>query len=331
MSVENPFYRKAFISVLSASIALVLVSAPGVLAQYVPDSAISKQEQARSIEREIASLEQKLAQANRDKIAMSKKLEEVEKRIVNCYLEIDAAEAEFANSKRRFNNKLRYLYVEGRRDTLALLMSSEDVSDFLVHLDNMVDVTSREADALNDIRLKKEKVEKYQDRLIEFKKEAAALNKGNDVHALEAQVAQKKDQLADVTSEIIAMQLPAAQAPAPSAFSPSQVYSEPDQSGFVSTGQVFSGYSSWYGNQFHGRPTASGEIFDQYAFTCAHKQLPFGTWLKVTFRGRTVIVKVNDRGPFIKGRMLDLSRGSAEAIGLSGVQWVDCEIVVPKS
>ena len=51
----------------------------------------------------------------------------------------------------------------------------------------------------------------------------------------------------------------------------------------------------------------------------------------MTFRGRSAIVKVNDRGPFVKGRILDLSRGAAESIGLTGVQWVDCELVVPKS
>lgn len=86
-----------------------------------------------------------------------------------------------------------------------------------------------------------------------------------------------------------------------------------------------------YGDDFDGRPTASGEIFDQYAFTCAHKTLPFGTWLLISFRGRSVVVKVNDRGPAAAGRMLDLSKGAADAIGLTGVQWVDCELVVPRS
>lgn len=76
--------------------------------------------------------------------------------------------------------------------------------------------------------------------------------------------------------------------------------------------------SSYYGRKFHGRPTASGEIFDMYGETAAHKELPLGTILKVTYlkTGKSVIVKVNDRGPFIAGRDLDLSYGAARKIGL---------------
>jgi rare lipoprotein A len=76
--------------------------------------------------------------------------------------------------------------------------------------------------------------------------------------------------------------------------------------------------ASWYGKKFHGRPTASGERYNMYDFTCAHKQFPFGTRLRVTNvrNNRSVIVKVNDRGPFIRGRDLDLSYAAARQIGL---------------
>jgi len=76
--------------------------------------------------------------------------------------------------------------------------------------------------------------------------------------------------------------------------------------------------SSYYGPKFHGKPTASGEIFDMNGNTAAHKELPLGTILNVTYlkTGRSVIVKVNDRGPFIPGRDLDLSYGAAKKIGL---------------
>lgn len=81
--------------------------------------------------------------------------------------------------------------------------------------------------------------------------------------------------------------------------------------------------ASWYGEEFHGRLTASGERFDQNALTCAHRWLPFGTRLSVLYRGREVVVTVNDRGPFVAGRDLDLSRGAARALGLEGVQKVE--------
>ena len=79
----------------------------------------------------------------------------------------------------------------------------------------------------------------------------------------------------------------------------------------------FSGIASYYGNE-SGRKTASGERFNQNAMTCAHRSLPFGTKLRVTHGGRSVVVTVNDRGPFIRGRVLDLSTGAARAIGLTG-------------
>lgn len=78
--------------------------------------------------------------------------------------------------------------------------------------------------------------------------------------------------------------------------------------------------ASWYGPKFHGRPTASGEIFDMYKSTCAHKTYPFGLLLKVTLlsSNRSVECIVNDRGPFIKGRDIDLSYAAAKQIGLVG-------------
>lgn len=83
-----------------------------------------------------------------------------------------------------------------------------------------------------------------------------------------------------------------------------------------------SGYTvaSWYGSEFHGRPTSSGEIFNMYALTCAHREYPFGTKLKVTnvLNNETVNCLVNDRGPFVTGRDIDLSYAAAKKIGLIG-------------
>ena len=76
--------------------------------------------------------------------------------------------------------------------------------------------------------------------------------------------------------------------------------------------------ASWYGPDFHGKPTSSGEIFNMYALTCAHKEYPFGTRLEVTniSNNKTVNCIVNDRGPFVEGRDLDLSYAAAKEIGL---------------
>ena len=94
------------------------------------------------------------------------------------------------------------------------------------------------------------------------------------------------------------------------------------------SGRTFSGVASYYGSE-SGSKTASGERFNQNAMTCAHRSLPFGTKLRVTHGGHSVVVTVNDRGPFIKGRVLDLSTGAARAIGLTsaGVGKVTAEVV----
>jgi rare lipoprotein A len=94
------------------------------------------------------------------------------------------------------------------------------------------------------------------------------------------------------------------------------------------TGHTFTGMASYYGNE-SGSRTASGQRFNQNAMTAAHRSLPFGTRLRVTHGGRSVVVTINDRGPFIRGRVLDLSTGAARAIGLTGagVGRVTAEVV----
>ena len=101
-----------------------------------------------------------------------------------------------------------------------------------------------------------------------------------------------------------------------------------DANASVGGGHSFSGMASYYGNE-SGSKTASGARFNQSAMTCAHRSLPFGTKLRVTHGGRSVVVTVNDRGPFIRGRVLDLSTGAARAVGLTGagVGRVTAEVV----
>ena len=94
-------------------------------------------------------------------------------------------------------------------------------------------------------------------------------------------------------------------------------------------GFVQSGISSWYGSDFHGKKTSNGEIYDMYAMTAAHKTLPFGVYIKVTNRdnGREGVVRINDRGPFVAGRIIDLSYSAAKDLGVvaSGTAQVKIE------
>jgi len=91
------------------------------------------------------------------------------------------------------------------------------------------------------------------------------------------------------------------------------------------------GYASWYGGKFNGRLTSSGEVFDTNVKTAAHRTLPFGSIVKVVNleNGRSTVVRINDRGPFVEGRIIDLSRAAAEELGMvsQGVAKVSVEVM----
>jgi len=97
-------------------------------------------------------------------------------------------------------------------------------------------------------------------------------------------------------------------------------------------GQVFKGVCSYYAKKFHGRKTASGELFDMHKLTAAHRRLPFGTILRVEnlANGKTVRVKVNDRGPFKPGRILDLSYAAAKKLDMLQNGTAHIKIVIVK-
>jgi rare lipoprotein A len=96
---------------------------------------------------------------------------------------------------------------------------------------------------------------------------------------------------------------------------------------------VLQGVASYYAEEFDGRPTASGEVYNMHSLTAAHRSLPFQTLLKVTntTNGRSVVVRVNDRGPFKEGRILDLSLEAAMQLGMigNGTAPVTVEIIKP--
>lgn len=98
----------------------------------------------------------------------------------------------------------------------------------------------------------------------------------------------------------------------------------------MTRGRTLTARASWYGPYFHGRRTANGEIFDQNVYTAAHRTLPFGTLVLVRnpATGRSVVVRINDRGPYIKGRSIDLSRAAARAIGMEETGVADVELAI---
>jgi len=93
-----------------------------------------------------------------------------------------------------------------------------------------------------------------------------------------------------------------------------------NKSSFNKSKKVYKGISSFYGPKFHGKLTANGEIFDMYGVTAAHKEFPFNTVVRVTNvnNGKSLIIRINDRGPYVDGRILDCSFGAAKKLGFVG-------------
>ncbi|CAN5351350.1 hypothetical protein BH10CYA1_BH10CYA1_17240 [soil metagenome] len=124
-----------------------------------------------------------------------------------------------------------------------------------------------------------------------------------------------------------------APAPTTAAVTPTQAPSgKMDLGAFAKAiGSKFSGHASWYGGKFHGRRTSDGSTFDQDGLTAAHRSLPFGTKLLVMNRrtGDSCVVQVNDRGPFVGDRVIDLSKGAAKRLNMlgSGIAVVDCLVL----
>ena len=117
----------------------------------------------------------------------------------------------------------------------------------------------------------------------------------------------------------------------PSAQTPSGATAEPGKpEEKPKPGTKFRGVASFYADDYHGKKTSNGEVYDMYGLTAAHRTLPFNVWLEVKnlSNGRTVIVRVNDRGPFIEGRILDLSYGAARELQMLDAGIQEVEIVV---
>jgi rare lipoprotein A len=107
--------------------------------------------------------------------------------------------------------------------------------------------------------------------------------------------------------------------------SPEAAVAMPDESAAL----LARGQASWYGAKFHGRRTASGEVFDMNGLTAAHRDYPFGTRLRVrsVATGREVVVRVNDRGPSIRSRIIDLSQAAADALGVRRLGVFEVELL----
>lgn len=239
---------------------------------------------------------------------------------------------------------MRTLYKMGNLTELEILLDAQELGDAWQDHTVYERLIAQDSEKMKELRARLDELDARKRDLKETRDRRSRVAETLDVNALDAQINQLESRLSELNNELMAQSKsggsgnngsgnkspPADWKVPPAGKVLDRVAQQPPLSDFEPTGIVMAGYTTCYGEEFDGGPTASGVIFHMYDYTCAHKTLPFGTWLLVRLKGGQVIVQVNDRGPFVAGRVLDLSLGAAQSIGLDGVQWTDFEIIIPK-
>jgi peptidoglycan hydrolase CwlO-like protein len=298
---------------------------------------------AQAIADEVTALEGRLVGLEDESTRLAAEIEEADTDIGLLELEIHDTEAALAAAESRFVARAVEAYKSSSTGTqLEMMLSTNDLGQLLTLAKTNANAAATDEHALLELRAAKQEAEAAQERVDARKQDLLAAQAR--VEAIGTEMDEALDErhatLARLTDEIDELER---QARIEARRLAQQATADPHEfadlvgsggpapgipNGFASTGVSFEGTASWYGPGFEGNPTASGQIFDSSLFTAASRDLPLGTWLHVTHAGRGVVVLVNDRGPYIDDRVLDLSRAAAESLGITGLGWVRAEIVV---
>lgn len=294
--------------------------------------------QAQKLGDKVSDLERDLAALNDTRERLANEIADSSAEIGILETGVQDAEGRYQEALDRYIERAVVAYKSGPSEDIALLLSTTTIDDFFTMVEVQRRAATEDQEALDALRSTKDAAERVQEQIDERKQKL--LTKSSQVEAIAGQIETRLDERRLVLSELaqevdrLEAQALAATADAPD---PSAAFLDLLQAsgpapgipnGYAGTGVTFEGIASWYGPGFEGNPTASGDIFDSSLFTAASLDLPLGTWLYVTHGGRGVVVLVNDRGPYIDDRVLDLSQAAAEAIGISGLGWIEAEILV---
>ena len=297
-------------------------------AQLIADQVSAREHDLERLENRHALLTEQIAEASSE--------------IGVLELKLHRAEAAHAAATQEYIDRAVEAYMDGSTTHLALLLSAKDMNQLFTIAEATAASAQEDAASVDEALQAQEEAEARQLQIDERKQKllAAEAEVGALKESIGNALAARRKLLAHLTAQVAELERQA-RAAAAAAARPDEAFLEllggsgpslgiPD--GYAGTGVTFEGLASWYGPGFEGNHTASGDIFDSSLFTAASKELPLGTWLFVQRNGRGVVVLVNDRGPYVGDRILDLSRAAAEAIGLTGpgVGWVEAEILVKK-
>lgn len=307
------------------------------------DDETSLVQEANRLTYQILDLRARREKALKEGDAVRAELEDLDRRIAAGQEEMDALERELSRAREAYRESLRRLYMQGDISELEVILESRELDEMWRDVDYLDRMAGLHLQVLEDLKDKLYSCQVKERDLREYRERRERLAEALDAEALEQRIQALESRLSEINTRLRELRAsrppssPPQTSAAPSTWKlppPGKLLDRvpvmPPLSDFERTGIVFSGYTTFYGPEWHGKPTSSGVIYNMYDYTCAHRTLPFGTWLLVTYQGRQVIVQVNNRGPFVPGRVLDLSWAAAQSIGLSGVKWTEFEIIVPR-
>ncbi|MEW6189320.1 MAG: septal ring lytic transglycosylase RlpA family protein [Actinomycetota bacterium] len=333
---------------------LLIISLSLSLLAHASKSLHEKKSQVKEVSKEIRELQAEIDFAQELYLAINSELEVTGRKMLKMYSKLDSMERKLEIKRNILNTRLREIYKNGSVQFLEILLGAGDFKDFLTRIAVLSRIIECDLKLIDDIQRKKSKVEQMRKELAKEKLEQLILRrrKKAELSLLKAKLTKKQVLLINMDRELRnllkqeeerkqserlkraknSLPLCAEVRTAPCYVQPYvmeyYITGETMPKNYRATGLKFYGVASWYGNEFNGRPTSSGEIFNENDFTCASIFLPFGTYLGITYGDKHIVVRVNDRGPFIDGRMFDLSKAAAQILGL-GLGFVQAEILEP--
>ncbi len=333
--IDKKILIEAFAIAVVISLILVSAAVAASSSREIADNMAREQESLAKKRAQIAELDSRIAAA--DQYLNQRRTE-----LADATSRLREAEDRYNATLGLYEGRISAIYKMGDENYYAVVMSSDDFSDALSRISYLSKVSENDERLVTRVKLEAEAVRSTHAQVDSLKQSQAEdvstlkLEKQN----LESQAANEKGSIDSKLLEMVQVRTREQEDEArrvaeessdsgnfnPGYYSPSFSVSNLPPAGMQPTGITMSGVASWYGPGFQGNTTANGEIYNMNAFTAAHKSLPFNTWLKITHDGRSVFVRINDRGPYVGGRIIDLSFASAQAIGISGIGYVNAEI-----
>lgn len=303
----------------------------------------------------VFDLETEITALDDDRRALEERLAVTAERLLSQASAVDEADATLAKAETAFRERVIAVYKRGSYDVLTMLLSSDTLTELVSRMALLTRIVEDDSRVVADLNLAAADARYQQSLLADLQAQDRTLEAEleNRISALSALLAEQESLVIQLTVEAreallqarafnastrqqwrnasipIGTDIPRATGTVDARPGLAYGISSYMPRSYHSTGETYAAVCSWYGPGFNGRGTASGQVFNEDDFTCASRTLPFGTVLALTRGERRIIVYVNDRGPYVDGRDLDLSKAAATALGFSGVATVQVEVVVP--